>query len=134
MDLLYKVITTETCEKTHKKKINEVKKDETIEIENIRTLYEIVNGGLVWNSTIIYRNKTMNKIEITIKGTVGSGKTTIGQLIMKALKAEGLDNIVVNDQEELPSMAYYPARTKSLREKHTELTINMVQAKRDKVE
>ena len=54
-DLLYKTILTEKCEKTHRKKINEVKKDLTIQIENIRTLYEIVDGGLVWNSTILYR-------------------------------------------------------------------------------
>lgn len=71
----------------------------------------------------------MNEIEITIKGVVGSGKSTIGQLIIKALYEEGLADITVNDQEEMPSMAYFQARTKSLREKNTKFTINMVQTK-----
>ena len=52
---MYKVIKTETCEKTHRKKINEVKQDTTIQIENIRTLYDVEDGKIIWNSTIIYR-------------------------------------------------------------------------------
>ena len=60
-DLLYKTISTETCEKTHRKKIDEVKKDQTIQIEEIRTLYDIVDGGLVWKSRILYRNITSER-------------------------------------------------------------------------
>ena len=52
---MYKVIKTETCEKTHRKKINEVKQDTTIQIENIRTLYDVEDGKIIWNSTIIFR-------------------------------------------------------------------------------
>lgn len=76
----------------------------------------------------------MNKIEITIKGDDGSGKSTIGQLIQKALIDEGLTKITINDQEERPpSMAFFQARTKSLREKNTEITINMVKIHRDEL-
>jgi len=56
-DLLYKIISTEKYEKTHKKKINEVKKDLTIQIEEIRTMHIVVKGEIVWQSRILYRNK-----------------------------------------------------------------------------
>ena len=56
-DLLYKVISTEKYEKTHKKKINEIKKDHTIQIEEIRTMHIVVKGEIVWQSRILYKNK-----------------------------------------------------------------------------
>jgi len=55
--LRYKTITTEKCEKTHRKKIDEAKLDTTIQIEEIRTLYDVVDNGIVWKSRILYRIK-----------------------------------------------------------------------------
>ena len=52
--LRYKTIETKTCEKTHRKKINEVKKDQTIQIEEIRTLYGVKDGKIIWKTRILY--------------------------------------------------------------------------------
>jgi len=60
--LLYKVIKTETCEKTHRKKINKIKLDPSIQIENIRTLYNVEDGKIIWNSIILYREKDIEII------------------------------------------------------------------------
>lgn len=74
-------------------------------------------------------------IEIDIKGDVGAGKSTICQLIEKALKQEGLTNVTITDviNEEVPSMAYFQSRTKSLRDKNLKVKIRMVQLSRDEV-
>lgn len=57
MTLRYKTLSTPKCEKTHRKKIDEIKLDNTIDIEEIRTLYAVENGQIVWKSRILYRNK-----------------------------------------------------------------------------
>ena len=82
------------------------------------------------------KNKDFSPVvEIVIRGDIGCGKTTIGQLIQKALIGEGLTNVNITDvsDEKLPTMAYFQSRTKSLRDKNTEFRIKMVELKRDEV-
>lgn len=75
-------------------------------------------------------------VEIVIRGDVGCGKSTICQLIQKALKAENITNVTLNLDEKggnEPSMTYYQCRTKSLRHKNTEIRIRTEQLPREEV-
>ncbi len=58
----------------------------------------------------------MNKINITIKGQVGTGKTTICQLIEKTLVANGFLNINITGEEQskLRLERTYPDRIKHI--------------------
>ncbi|MCK5612574.1 hypothetical protein KAR91_62460 [Candidatus Pacearchaeota archaeon] len=42
----------------------------------------------------------MDKIQVTVTGAMGSGKTTVCQLISKALSKEGFNNFVVVGEDE----------------------------------
>ena len=68
----------------------------------------------------------MHKIEITIKGLTGSGKTTVGFLIQQALIDAGFDNTFLFDDIPLNELlTKQKKRIKSLKE-NLEININMV--------
>ncbi len=72
-------------------------------------------------------------VEITVKGDHGSGKTTFCDIIVKALKKEGLTNWTVGGQEgeNAPNhMSSFDKRVKSLKEGNVEVRVVTVQAKR----
>lgn len=74
-------------------------------------------------------------VEIVIRGDVGCGKSTICQIIQKAFKEENLTNLTINDETRgnMPSMAFYQSRIKSLRENNIEIRIRTDQLARKEV-
>ena len=79
------------------------------------------------------KNKMGPIVEIVIKGDVGAGKSTLCQLIQKALKEENITNVTVDDETRgnMPSMAFFQSRTKALREKNAEIRIRTEQLARE---
>lgn len=54
MELKYKTISTPKHEKIHNQKLKTIKEDKTIIITEIRTLYEVKDGQIIWKSRILY--------------------------------------------------------------------------------
>jgi len=74
-------------------------------------------------------------IEITIKGEVGAGKSTICECIKRALKVEGFHNWTSSGEEEesLVFEATYRDRIKALSHRNLEIRIKQMQASRSEL-
>ncbi len=75
-----------------------------------------------------------NEVEITIKGTCGSGKSTIARLIAEALHRNGFSNIVHTDDASewvwKSSKKEQGKRLKTLRERKTKISTKTQQVRR----
>lgn len=71
----------------------------------------------------------MNEVTIIVAGKVGSGKTTVAQIIEQALKDKGVKKLRFYDNEK-PHPESFPARVKTVAEK-AEIVIKTVLTKRD---
>jgi type II secretory pathway predicted ATPase ExeA len=69
-------------------------------------------------------------IEIVVSGDVGAGKSTICQLIEKALKGESLSNYTVTDEECLVKNETFSRRIEALKQKKVEIKIKVKQTSR----
>ena len=71
-------------------------------------------------------------VEIIVKGDVGAGKTTISQLIEKALRAESLSNYTVVDDEwdSMPKLETFSRRIEAMKEKNVDIRVKVEQTSR----
>jgi type II secretory pathway predicted ATPase ExeA len=72
-------------------------------------------------------------IEIVVSGDVGAGKSTICQLIEKALKGESLSNYTVTDEECLVKNETFSRRIEALKQKKVEIKIKVEQTSRERL-
>jgi len=72
-------------------------------------------------------------IEITVSGDVGAGKSTVCQLIEKALKGESLSNYTVTDEECLVKNDTFSRRIEALKQKKVEIKIKVEQTSRERL-
>jgi hypothetical protein len=77
------------------------------------------------------KGSTMGPIvEIIVTGDVGAGKTTISQLIEKALRSENLSNYTLVDEECLVKDETFSRRIEALKQKKVEIKITVEQLSR----
>lgn len=72
-------------------------------------------------------------IEIVVSGDVGAGKTTISQLIEKALRGESLSNYIVIDEECEINPETFSRRIEALKEKNVDIRIKVENTSRERL-
>jgi len=72
-------------------------------------------------------------VEIIVRGDVGAGKTTISQLIEKALRGESLSNYTVVDEECEINPETFSRRIEALKHNNVDIRIKVEQMSREEV-
>jgi predicted ATP-binding protein involved in virulence len=72
-------------------------------------------------------------VEIIVRGDVGAGKTTISQLIEKALRGESLSNYTVVDEECEINPETFSRRIESLKHNNVDIRIKVENMSREEV-